>query len=66
MSNAAPPAFHLMAKPTGAVCNLDCARCFFLSKEIMGTSAGRRANRDAARRVSARRGGSPGGDLQQP
>jgi len=20
----APPAFHVMAKPTGAVCNLDC------------------------------------------
>jgi uncharacterized protein len=25
--------FHLMAKPTGAVCNLDCEYCFFLSKE---------------------------------
>ena len=31
----APPAFHLMAKPTGAVCNLDCAYCFFLSKELL-------------------------------
>lgn len=30
-----PPAFHLMAKPTGAVCNLDCAYCFFLSKEML-------------------------------
>ena len=29
----APPAFHLLAKPTGAVCNLDCQYCFFLSKE---------------------------------
>ena len=29
----APPAFHLLAKPTGAICNLDCAYCFFLSKE---------------------------------
>jgi uncharacterized protein len=27
------PAFHLLAKPTGAICNLDCAYCFFLSKE---------------------------------
>ena len=26
-------AFHVMAKPTGAVCNLDCEYCFFLSKE---------------------------------
>ena len=30
-----PPAFHLLAKPTGAVCNLDCAYCFFLSKELL-------------------------------
>jgi len=29
----APRAFHVMAKPTGAVCNLDCEYCFFLSKE---------------------------------
>ncbi len=28
-----PPAFHLLAKPTGAVCNLNCAYCFFLTKE---------------------------------
>ncbi len=28
-----PPAFHLLAKPTGAVCNLACQYCFFLSKE---------------------------------
>ncbi len=31
----APPAFHLLAKPTGALCNLDCAYCFFLSKEML-------------------------------
>ncbi len=28
-----PSAFHILAKPTGAICNLDCAYCFFLSKE---------------------------------
>ncbi len=28
-----PPAFHLLAKPTGALCNLACAYCFYLSKE---------------------------------
>jgi len=27
------PAFHVMAKPTGARCNLDCEYCFFLKKE---------------------------------
>jgi uncharacterized protein len=31
----APVAFHVMAKPTGAVCNLDCEYCFFLSKEML-------------------------------
>ena len=31
----APAAFHLLAKPTGAVCNLDCSYCFFLSKEML-------------------------------
>ena len=30
-----PQAFHLLAKPTGAVCNLDCEYCFFLSKEML-------------------------------
>lgn len=25
--------FHLLVKPTGAACNLDCKYCFFLSKE---------------------------------
>ena len=32
---ATPLAFHLMAKPTGAICNLDCEYCFFLSKEML-------------------------------
>ena len=27
-----PPAFHVMAKPTGAACNLNCEYCFFLKK----------------------------------
>ena len=27
--------FHLLVKPTGAVCNLDCKYCFFLSKEML-------------------------------
>ena len=33
--SAPPPAFHILAKPTGAVCNLACKYCFFLSKEIL-------------------------------
>ena len=27
--------FHLLAKPAGASCNLDCKYCFFLSKEML-------------------------------
>jgi uncharacterized protein len=27
------PGFHLLAKPTGAMCNLGCKYCFFLSKK---------------------------------
>ena len=29
----APRAFHVMAKPTGPICNLDCRYCFYLEKE---------------------------------
>jgi uncharacterized protein len=32
---AGPPRFHLLAKPSGSTCNLDCAYCFFLSKEAL-------------------------------
>lgn len=28
-----PLPYHLLAKPTGAACNLDCKYCFFLSKD---------------------------------
>lgn len=28
-----PLAFHIMAKPSGSACNLNCAYCFFLKKE---------------------------------
>lgn len=31
----APANFHVMAKPTGPICNLDCEYCFFLSKEAL-------------------------------
>jgi len=27
--------FHLLAKPSGPICNLDCEYCFFLSKESL-------------------------------
>jgi uncharacterized protein len=35
MTKITPSYFHVLAKPTGAVCNLDCKYCFFLSKEML-------------------------------
>jgi uncharacterized protein len=35
MASPAPAYFHVLAKPTGAICNLDCKYCFFLSKEML-------------------------------
>jgi uncharacterized protein len=29
------PRFHLLAKPSGSACNIDCQYCFFLSKEAL-------------------------------
>ena len=36
----APPAsvgrpFHILTKPTGPICNLDCKYCFSLEKEVL-------------------------------
>ena len=33
MTNAIPPQVHVLARPTGAICNLHCFYCFFLNKE---------------------------------
>lgn len=30
-----PSYFHVLAKPTGAICNLDCKYCFFRSKDSL-------------------------------
>ena len=30
-----PDTFHVMAKPSGAICNLDCKYCFYLDKESL-------------------------------
>jgi uncharacterized protein len=41
-----PAAFHVMSKPTGAVCNLDCEYCFFLSKDQLYPGSGFRMEPD--------------------
>ena len=35
MRETARSHFHLLAKPTGPICNLDCEYCYFLSKEAL-------------------------------
>src|SRR5690348_16859883 len=29
------PAFHILTKPVGPICNLDCKYCFYLEKEVL-------------------------------
>lgn len=36
-----PAAFHVMTKPIGPACNLDCAYCFYLEKEALLRRQGR-------------------------
>ena len=38
----APPSFHLLAKPSGSTCNIDCTYCFFLSKQALYPNEKRR------------------------
>jgi uncharacterized protein len=38
--------FHVMAKPAGAICNLDCAYCFNLAKEELYPDSGFRMPAD--------------------
>jgi len=38
-ANPHPPRIHVLSKPTGATCNLACAYCFFLDKELLYPSS---------------------------
>jgi uncharacterized protein len=40
VSPVAQAPFHLMTKPIGSRCNLDCSYCFYLEKEKLYTDAG--------------------------
>ncbi len=44
----APPSFHVLTKPSGAICNLDCSYCFFLSKEELYPGSSFRMGSDLA------------------
>jgi len=42
-----PRAFHIMSKPTGPLCNLDCKYCFYLEKENLYPNTRKWAMTDA-------------------
>ena len=51
---SAPPAFNLMIKPAGSLCNLDCAYCYYLDKsDIYGGREPRMTLSDLERFVRA-------------
>ena len=56
--------FSVVTKPTGAACNLDCAYCFFLSKELLYDADGQRMSEATLRAYIANQLDSqPDGDV---
>jgi len=45
-ANPVPPRIHVLAKPSGATCNLACSYCFFLDKELLYPSSNFRMSDD--------------------
>jgi SEC-C motif len=58
----APPRFHLLAKPSGATCNIDCKYCFFRSKEALYPDDKQRMSENTLEtyRFALSRDGEPG------
>jgi uncharacterized protein len=57
--------FHLLAKPTGAQCNLNCAYCFFLSKEELYPGSGfRMTDQVLERYITSLFEAQPGQDVE--
>lgn len=40
LGNRAKRRFHVMVKPAGSTCNLDCTYCFYLSKQALPDGPG--------------------------
>ncbi len=40
LGDRAPRAFHVMAKPAGSACNLDCSYCYYLHKQRLAGGPG--------------------------
>ena len=58
--------FHVMAKPVGAACNLECTYCYYLSKEQLdgGVGAGRMSDQVLETFVRDYISGQAGPDIQ--
>ena len=52
MKRTIPPAFHVMLKPRGAICNLGCEYCYFLSKERLYPESNFRMDDDLLERFT--------------
>lgn len=56
--------FSIVAKPTGAACNLDCQYCFFLSKELLYSAQRQRMTDETLERyVAEYLAASPDGEV---
>lgn len=56
--------FSVVAKPTGAACNLDCQYCFFLSKELLYNAQRQQMSEDTlAKYVAEYLAASPDGEV---
>src|SRR5215471_1829596 len=57
--------FHVMIKPGGSTCNLDCAYCFYLSKENLpgGPGAGRMSDETLEQFIQQYIGGVTGPEI---
>jgi uncharacterized protein len=57
--------FHVMAKPAGSTCNLDCNYCFYLSKETLpgGPGAGRMSDETLERFIQQYIAGVTGSEV---
>lgn len=60
-----PAPFHVMAKPGGAACNLDCSYCYYLGKQTLpgGPGAGRMSDATLERFIADYIAAAPGDEV---
>ena len=64
-ANQGPQRFHVMAKPGGSTCNLDCDYCFYLSKQTLpgGPATGKMSDEMLERFISQYIAGVTGSEV---